>query len=47
MTREELLLEIQRFDRNGFTGTVIKRLKWLYQLFRIVYWQRIHNIAIL
>lgn len=47
MTREELILEIRRFDRNGFKGSLKNRLRWLGQLYRIVYWQRVHKIAAL
>ena len=47
MTREELLIEIERFNKDGFKGSFRERMKWLYQLFRIMYWQRVHDIAAL
>lgn len=47
MTEEELLLEIHRFDREGFKGSFRNRVRWLWQLYRIFYWQRVHKITIL
>lgn len=47
MTKDELLLEIVRYKRTDYSGSIKSRLKGFWHLYRILVWQRILGIAVL